>query len=74
MPTNWRFDLRCHDCKRFMRVEPGSAWEACGEFGEETRHICKSCASRPDYRPQASNGSRDPRWCGFVVAEDADAD
>lgn len=64
-----RFDIRCHDCGRFVNpTAPGTAWENCGEFGEETRYICKRCVSKPGFKLQASNGSSDPRWCGIVEA------
>jgi hypothetical protein len=57
----------CYGCKRFMNPsKPGSVWEACGEYGEDTRWVCATCASAPDFVPQASNGSSDPRWCGRV--------
>ena len=68
MSYNWRYDLRCDHCRRFMRVESGVAWEACGEFGQDIRYVCKACiAATPNFVPQASNGSRDARWCGFVT-------
>lgn len=57
---------RCGHCGRFVAyMAPGSAWEACGEFGEEQRFVCARCVSLPGFRLQASNGSSDPRWCGI---------
>lgn len=42
-------------------------WEATGEFGEETEYVCSQCLNK-GIKPQASNGSRDARWCGVVEA------
>lgn len=63
---NTEHRVRCSDCNRFVKWrDPGSGWEACGEFGEETRYICKACVAKPGSKLQASNGSTDPRWCGI---------
>ena len=70
MTYNWRFDIRCHECGKFMLPHrEGTAWEACGEYGEETRYVCAPCVSKPGFRLQAGNGLNDPRWCGIVKAD-----
>lgn len=60
----WDWLPRCKSCGRYVNTsKPGVAWEACGEFGEETRYVCQRCTSEPGFRLMASNGSNDPRWC-----------
>ena len=61
------FRERCASCGAFMNTShPGTAWAACGEFGEETEYTCHRCTARPTFRLIAGNGTSDPRWCGYV--------
>lgn len=61
------FRERCASCGAFMNTShPGTAWAACGEFGEETEYTCHRCTALPTFRLIAGNGTSDPRWCGYV--------
>ncbi len=62
MTKGLSFMHQCADCGRFLTLAKPYGWYARGEFGEETGYICPRCL--PTWRPLASNGSNDPRWCG----------
>jgi hypothetical protein len=68
------FGFRCHDCGKFMRHDqPGSAWWAAGEFGEDTERACAACALSRSFKLIAGNGSTEPRWCGRLPSLAASA-
>ena len=61
----------CYHCGQFLpwALRPGTAWEACGEFGEDVRYVCPKCAGAPDFILQAGNGRRDA-YCGFITEDE----
>lgn len=62
---------KCSDCGRFVSLARRHGWEACGEFGEETRYVCATCLDK-GVKLQAGNGSSDPRWCGVHLPLNTD--
>jgi len=58
---------RC-DCGRLIATDrPGTAWYACGEYGEDVRYICPRCTALPGFVLRAGNGSTDSQWSDFTT-------